>query len=67
MVEDIEVKENEEVLSDDVSVSENGPKYFLDIEDTIYPWSEPTITTEQIAEIGGWDPAIGVIEVDKDG
>ena len=43
-----------------------APKFFVNIEGTEHPWDEPTITTEQIAELGGWDPSIGVIEVDKD-
>ena len=43
-----------------------GPKFFLCIEGTEYPWPEPTIATEQIAELGGWDPSIGVVEVDRD-
>ena len=41
-----------------------GPKYFIDIEGKIYEWNEETITTEQIAKLGGWDPASGVIEID---
>lgn len=43
-----------------------GPKYFLDIEGTEVPWDQPTITTEQIAELGGWDISQGVIEIDAD-
>ncbi len=43
-----------------------GPKYFLDIEGQEIPWDQDTITTEQIAELGGWDISQGVIEVDKD-
>lgn len=34
--------------------SPKGPKYFLDLEGTEYPWSEPTITVAQIREIAGW-------------
>lgn len=45
---------------------QQGPKFFLNIEGEQIPWDEDTITTEQIAELGGWDPALGVIEVDKD-
>lgn len=41
------------------------PKYFLDIEGTTYPWDNDTITTEQIAQLGGWDVSQGVIEVDQ--
>lgn len=43
-----------------------GPKYFLDIEGKEIAWDQDTITTEQIAELGGWDVDQGVIEVDKD-
>lgn len=40
-----------------------GPRFFVCIEDTKYSWPDPTITTEQIAELGGWDPSVGVIEI----
>jgi Multiubiquitin len=43
-----------------------GPKYFVDIEGQEIPWDQDTITTEQIAELGGWDVSQGVIEVDND-
>lgn len=43
-----------------------GPKYFVPIEGTSYPWDSPTITTEQIIELGGWELSQGVIEVDQD-
>ena len=42
------------------------PKYLLEVEGTTYPWDDDTITTEQIAQLGGWDVSQGVIEVDKD-
>lgn len=42
------------------------PKYFLNIEGEEILWDQDTITTEQIAALGGWDPAQGVIEVDRD-
>jgi hypothetical protein len=42
-----------------------GPKYVLNIEGAEIPWDQDTITTEQIAELGGWDIAQGVIEVDQ--
>lgn len=41
-----------------------GPKFFLDIEGEITPWDEDTITTEQIADLGGWDASLGVILID---
>lgn len=43
-----------------------GPKFFVDIEGTIHEWPSPTISTEQIAQLGGWDVSAGVIEVDRD-
>jgi hypothetical protein len=43
-----------------------GPKYTLVIEGNEYPWYEDTITTAQIAQLGGWEVSQGVIEVDKD-
>lgn len=43
-----------------------GPKYFLDIEGTLKPWNQNTITTEQIIQLGGWDPSLGAILIDKD-
>lgn len=46
--------------------SARGPKYTLNIEGQDIPWDFDTITTEQIAELGGWDVSQGVIEVDKD-
>ena len=43
-----------------------GPKYWVDIEGTVHAWDQDTITTEQIAELGRWDPAVGVIEIDRE-
>ena len=43
-----------------------GPKYIINIEGTEHPWEQDTITTAQIAQLGGWDLGQGVIEVDKD-
>lgn len=44
----------------------NEAKFTLDIEGILKPWDQPTITTEEIATLGGWDFAQGVIMVDKD-
>src|SRR6266446_4382724 len=44
----------------------HGPKFFLNIEVTIHEWNSPTITTEQIAALGGWDIGGEVIEIDPD-
>ncbi|MHC4402337.1 MAG: multiubiquitin domain-containing protein [Planctomycetota bacterium] len=43
-----------------------GPKFHLNIEGTLYPWHASTVTTEQIVELGEWDPSLGVIQIDKD-
>jgi hypothetical protein len=43
-----------------------GPKFFLDIEGMLKPWDRDTITTEEIINLGGWDPAQGAILIDKD-
>jgi hypothetical protein len=43
-----------------------GPVFSLCIEGEIYSWPQPRITTEQIAQLGGWDPSQGVIEIDQD-
>jgi len=42
-----------------------GPKFLLDIEGELFPWDEDTITTEQIIELGGWDPSLGAVIIDK--
>lgn len=42
------------------------PPFFVNIEGVEHPWPSPTITTEQIASLGGWDPSQGVIEIDRD-
>ncbi len=41
-----------------------SPKFHLDIEGEITPWDEDVITTEQVAELGGWDASLGVILID---
>ncbi|GAB5403935.1 MAG: hypothetical protein Aurels2KO_21660 [Aureliella sp.] len=41
-------------------------KFCLSIEGVKHPWSVSTITVEQIAEVGGWDVAEGVIQIDSD-
>lgn len=42
------------------------PKFFLHIENRIFEWPVSTITREQVAELGGWDPATGVLIVDAE-
>jgi hypothetical protein len=48
------------------SHKEKEPKFTLDIEGTLKPWDSDTITTEQIAALGGWDVSLGVLLIDKD-
>lgn len=43
-----------------------GPKYCVNVEGTQHDWDEPTITMEQVASLGGWNPSQGVLLVDKD-
>ena len=43
-----------------------GPKFKIDIEGTLYDWDRDTITTEEIIQLGGWDPSQGAIVIDKD-
>lgn len=43
-----------------------GPKYYVNIEGQEHPWASGTITTEEIARLGGWDPSQGVIEIDPE-
>jgi hypothetical protein len=43
-----------------------GKRFIVNIEGTEHPWDKDTITTEQIIALGGWDPSLGVIEIDKD-
>ena len=67
--------EPDRLIGDDEKVSLNplGVERFrtdhlfsICIEGNAFPWDSKTITTEQIAELGSWDPAQGVIEVDED-
>jgi hypothetical protein len=39
-------------------------KFTIDIEGTLIKWYSETITTEQIIELGGWDPSQGAILID---
>lgn len=43
-----------------------GSKYFVNIEGKDYPWEQDTITTQEIATLGGWEISQGVLEIDKD-
>lgn len=39
-------------------------KYDVDIEGTVYPWGEDTITVPQLCELAGFAPGQEMIEVD---
>jgi hypothetical protein len=39
-------------------------KYDVDIEGTIYPWEQDTITVPQLRELAGYAPGQEMIEVD---
>lgn len=41
-----------------------GPKYHINIEGQTYPWDKDTITTEEIIELGGWEPSKGAMIID---
>ena len=43
-----------------------GPKFTLDIEGNLTPWSKDTITTEELIALGGWDPSQGAILIDAE-
>lgn len=44
----------------------HGPKFCVNIEGTEHDWPKNTITTEEIATLGAWDPSLGVVLVDQD-
>jgi hypothetical protein len=41
-------------------------RFILDIEGAHKPWNEDQITVEQIAQLGGWDPGVGVLLIDSE-
>lgn len=44
----------------------SGPKYLVVVEGREFPWDRDTITTEEIASLGGFPVSSGVIEIDAD-
>jgi len=46
------------------AVEHSERRYFVIIDGVEHIWHQPTITTAQIASLGGFDPAMGVIEID---
>ena len=53
-----------ELNAEGVEHLRTGPVFPLCIEGKEYLWPAPTITTEQIAKLGGWDPSQGVQQID---
>jgi hypothetical protein len=51
---------------DDVAEAHREPQFSVNVEGTLHPWPTRTITTEQIAALGGWESSIGVIEIDRE-
>jgi hypothetical protein len=43
--------------------TEQGPKYFVNLEGVAKPWDKPEITVPEIRELGGWDMSQPVVEV----
>ena len=41
-------------------------KFSLDIEGRVFEWPVSTVTREQVAELGGWDPSTGVLIIDAE-
>lgn len=39
-------------------------KFEIDIEGAFKPWDKDTITTEEVAALGGWDVSKGVVLID---
>ena len=62
----VENEDTVDLAEDGVERFRTGPIFSLCIEDKVFPWPRSTITTEEIAQVGGWDPSLGVIEVDQD-
>lgn len=40
-----------------------GPRYAIDIEGTIHPWDEPTVTVPEIRSLGGLPVDVAVLEI----
>ena len=60
-IEDADVVE---LVAAGVEKLRTGPVFVLWIEGEEFQWPEPTINTEQIAKLGGWDPSEGVQQID---
>ena len=43
--------------------SDQGPKYFIDLEGVEYPWDRAVITVPEIRTLAGWDSSQPIVEV----
>ncbi len=60
-IEDTDVVE---LATEGIEKLRTGQLFLLYIEEKEFRWPKPTIITEQIAELGGWDPSEGVQQID---
>lgn len=61
----METSQNSDQVSVDQAPHDDSPKgYCVNVEGTEHPWERSTITTEEIAQLGGWDPTQGVVQID---
>lgn len=49
-----------------MTTTEQGPKYRIDIEGTLYDWNKDTISVPEIRQLGSLPDNVPVIEIDKD-
>ncbi len=54
---------DENVSAKDES-NEQGPKYYINIEGTVYEWEEESISVSQLRQLGGLPFDVPVIEID---
>jgi len=45
---------------------QHGPRFIVNIEGTEHEWPRRTITTREIAQLGGWDVTQGVLLIDAE-
>jgi len=53
----------DDIQSDQEKGLSSCPKYFINIEGTVYEWEQATITVQQIRELGNLPPHLPVIEI----
>ena len=63
---DLFVRDDDVIMLDTEGLERlrTGPVFLLWIEGKEFQWPRPRITTQEIAELGGWDPAQGVQQID---